>query len=80
MPPRARTSSWPEEAAGSLSGTAWTMAPLSTSVMRLTVAVREFTGAGWTGLTMLPLGRTALTGLKQPELLMMSEPVTARTM
>jgi hypothetical protein len=48
--------------------------------MRLTVAVRELTGAGRDGLTMLEGGRTTFIGRKQPELVGMDASVMARTM
>ena len=35
-------------------------------VMRLMVAVRELTGAGASGLTMLPFGSSSVIGRKQP--------------
>ena len=62
------TRSVPELAAGMRSGSARTSAPRMVSAMRLTVAVRQLTGAGGRGLTRLPGGSTTSTARKQPAL------------
>ncbi len=65
--------------AGTLSGSAFLSAPTITLAIRFSVAVREFTGAGSTGLTRLPSGRLRVTGRKQPPLVGMDGSVRART-
>jgi len=47
--------------------------------MRLIVEVRALTGAGSSGLTMVPLGRRSFTGRKHPPLVGMRGSVRART-
>ena len=56
-PPNAITSSVPEFAAGIFPGSAPTSAPRIVSAMRLMVAVRQLTGAGAIGLTIVPSGQ-----------------------
>ncbi len=78
-PPNAITSRVPELAAGILPGRAPTSAPRMVSAMRLMVAVRQLTGAGGRGLTMVPSGSTASTARKQPPLLGIDASAMART-
>jgi hypothetical protein len=78
-PPNAITSSVPEFAAGILPGSAPTSAPRIVSAMRLIVAVRQLTGAGGRGLTMVPSGSTASTARKQPPLFGIDASEIART-
>ena len=47
--------------------------------MRLMVEVREFTGAGSRGFTMLPSGRRSAMGLKHPPLMGIAESAMAST-
>src|SRR5262245_35371973 len=78
-PPNAITSRVPELAAGILPGRAPTSAPRIVSAMRLMVAVRQLTGAGGLGFTIVPSGSTASTARKQPPLFGMEASEMART-
>src|SRR5262249_54139299 len=78
-PPKAITRSVPELAAGMRPGRARTRAPRMVSAMRLMVAVRQLTGAGGRGVTIVPSGSTASAAPKQPPLLGIDGSEIART-
>ena len=60
-------------------GRAPTSAPRIVSAIRLIVAVRQLTGAGGRGFTIVPSGRIASTARKQPPLFGTDASEIART-